>query len=171
MADRGGRRGRGQPRGVADAPMDLQKFFPYRLAILAENVSLAVAEIYAVRFSLTRWEWRVLAALGGSTGIAARDIGRITTLDKMQVSRAMRALEARGVVTRSEAPGDKRQRMVRLTPEGRALYREIVPLARDREAAILAVLAPAERQALDDMIARISQAAAGLRGSQATPTG
>ena len=169
MADRGG--GRGQPASVADVPMDLQKFFPYRLAILAENVSLAVAEIYAVRFNLTRWEWRVLAALGGSSGIAARDIGRITTLDKMQVSRAMRALEARGIVTRSEAPGDKRQRMVRLTAEGRALYREIVPLARDREAAILAVLTPAERRALDDMIARILQAAAALRGEAGTRAG
>ena len=43
--------------------MDLQAFFPYRLAVLSEAVSLSLAEVYADRFKLSRDAWRVLAAL------------------------------------------------------------------------------------------------------------
>lgn len=69
--------------------LDLQRYFPYRLARLAEQVSLAVAEVYSERFALTRQEWRVLAILGMRPEIATKEIGPLTTLDKMQVSRAV----------------------------------------------------------------------------------
>jgi len=140
--------------------MELQRYFPYRLAVLAEQVSMAVADVYAKRFHLTRAEWRILAALGDGSETAATDIGRITTLDKMQVSRAMQRLERRGIVRRAEARSDRRKRMVRLTDDGRALYAEIVPLALAREAAILATLSIEERRMLDRMMDRVCDTAA-----------
>ena len=79
----------GTPDG---AGLDLQQYFPYRLARLAEQVSLAVAEVYLERFSLSRQEWRVLAILGARAEIATKEVGPLTTLDKMQVSRAMKGL-------------------------------------------------------------------------------
>ncbi|MDU0959595.1 MAG: MarR family transcriptional regulator, partial [Bradyrhizobium sp.] len=42
-----------------DHNLKLQEYFPYRLARLAEQVSLAVAEVYADRFALSRQEWRI----------------------------------------------------------------------------------------------------------------
>ncbi|MEQ1612325.1 MAG: MarR family transcriptional regulator [Hyphomicrobiaceae bacterium] len=138
--------------------IDLQSYFPYRLAVLAEQVSLAVAQVYAQRFDLTRQEWRVLAVLGGTTEASATDIGHITSLDKMQVSRAMRNLEARGVIRRSESTDDRRRRLVELTKAGRALYREIVPLALAREATLLAALSPDELTALEFMMDKIAAA-------------
>ena len=43
--------------------LKLQSFFPYQLAVLAETVSRAMAQVYAERFELSRDEWRVVAAL------------------------------------------------------------------------------------------------------------
>ncbi|MBR0717126.1 MarR family winged helix-turn-helix transcriptional regulator [Bradyrhizobium liaoningense] len=138
------------------AGLDLQHYFPYRLARLAEQVSLAVAEVYSERFALTRQEWRVLAILGARSEIATKEIGPLTTLDKMQVSRAVQGLEARGIVSRTYDPADRRERIVSLTSAGRALYRKIVPYALEREAGLLAVLTPEEIKILDRAMRKLS---------------
>ena len=154
------------PRGAApfdDAAMDLQAFFPYRLAVLAEQVSLAVAPVYATRFRLSRQEWRILAVVGARAEISTSDICNTTTLDKMQVSRAIQSLERRGFVRRFEAPGDRRRKIVALTASGRSLYRRVAPLANQREAAILGGLSPEEIAQFNATMAKIAAAAATLR--------
>jgi DNA-binding MarR family transcriptional regulator len=147
-----------------DTTMDLQAFFPYRLAVLAEQVSLAVAPVYAARFRLSRQEWRILAVVGARAEFSTSEICRTTTLDKMQVSRAIQSLEARGFVKRFEAPGDRRRKIVALTAAGRSLYRRIVPLASKREAAILRGLSAQEIAQFNATMAKIAAAASALRG-------
>jgi DNA-binding MarR family transcriptional regulator len=148
--------------------MDLQAFFPYRLAVLAEQVSLAVAPVYATRFRLSRQEWRILAVVGARAEISTTEICRTTTLDKMQVSRAIQSLEDRAVIRRFEAAGDRRRKIVALTAAGRSLYRRIVPLASRREAAILSGLSPQEIAQFNATMAKIAAAAATLRGGAGT---
>jgi len=149
------------PTDDAGAVLDLQRYFPYRLARLAEQVSLALAEVYSERFGLSRQEWRVLAVLGARSEIATKEVSPLTTLDKMQVSRAVQGLEARGIVSRISDPRDRRERIVSLTAAGRSLYRRVVPLALEREAALLAVLTPQERQALGRAMHKLSVALSG----------
>ncbi len=136
--------------------LDLQQYFPYRLARLAEQVSLAVAEVYAERFALTRQEWRVLAILGTRARIATKEIGPLTTLDKMQVSRAVQGLERRGIVRRRHDPDDRRELIVTLTSAGGGLYRSIVPLALEREAKLLAGLTSEEAEVLGRAMRKLS---------------
>ena len=134
---------------------DLTRFFPYRMAVLAERVSLAVARLYADRFDLSRAEWRVLAALGTNPTMAAKDIGPYSTLDKMQVSRALARLETRRLIRRESDPADRRAKILRLTPAGRRLFAEIVPLVRACETDLLASLSPAERALLERFMADV----------------
>lgn len=141
-----------------DAELDLQQYFPYRLARLAEQVSLAVAEVYSERFALTRQEWRVLAILGLRPEIATKEIGPLTTLDKMQVSRAVQGLQSRGIASRKHHPDDRRELIVSLTPAGRALYRKIVPFALARETELLGVLTTEEAKMLDRVMHKLSAA-------------
>ncbi len=144
------------------AALDLQTYFPYRLAILAEEVSRTVAQLYSDRFDLTRPEWRILAALGNRREVAAKTVGRSSALDKMQVSRAVARLEKRGLVDRHEDAADRRNQILRLTPAGRALYRKIVPLALAREAYILSALESDEVAALDRIMTKLLAQARGL---------
>jgi DNA-binding MarR family transcriptional regulator len=164
MGRSGEARGRAAAADRVTAPdggeLDLQRYFPYRLARLAEQVSLAVAEVYSERFALTRQEWRVLAILGMRPEIATKEIGPLTTLDKMQVSRAVQGLESRGIVGRKHHPDDRRELIVSLTPAGRALYRKIVPLALARESKLLEALTTDEVAALDRVMGKLSAALA-----------
>jgi DNA-binding MarR family transcriptional regulator len=148
---------------MTDGILDLQRFFPYRLAVLAEEVSRTVAQLYADRFDLTRQEWRVLAAVAANRQMAAKDIAEYSTLDKMSVSRAVAALEAKALIDREEDPADRRNKLLTLTASGRALYQKIVPLVRAREAYLLEALDPAERAMLDGVLDKLVTRARSLR--------
>jgi DNA-binding MarR family transcriptional regulator len=138
--------------------MDLQQFFPYRLAVLAEAVSRAIADVYGERFDLTRDEWRVLAALACGP-MKTGDVIAHTTLDKMQVSRAVARLEGNGLIEREQVADDRRARVLRLTAAGRALFRRIAPLARARETFLLDALDADERRVLDRAIDKLRERA------------
>ena len=139
--------------------MDLQSFLPYRLAVLTESVSRGIAQVYAQRFDLSREEWRVLAALGQAGRMKTQAALLTTTLDKMQVSRAVSRLERKGFVEREEDTEDRRNRILRLTAAGRAAYRRIEPMVLAREAFLLEALDEDERVALDRALDKLVERA------------
>ena len=136
---------------------ELTRSLAYRLVVLAERVSRAIADTYEETSELSRPEWRVLAALAANGAMTAKDLGPYSTLDKMQVSRAIQGLESAGYVERRQDENDKRSNILRLTPGGESLYRQIRPRVSAREADILAALSPQERVALGDMIGRLRE--------------
>lgn len=139
--------------------MDLQTFLPYRLAVLSEQVSQCIALVYRERFGLSRDEWRVLAALAGRGTVRTAEVIEATTLEKMQVSRAVSSLQERGCVERLPDPQDGRGWLIRVTPAGRSLFQKIAPMVRAREAFLLEALSPQEHQVLDSAIDRLAEQA------------
>ena len=129
--------------------LDLRAFIPYRLAVLAEAVSRLMGEVYSDRFQLTRNEWRVLAALDSLSHATQTEVAEYSTLDKMQVSRAIAALDERGLIARSAGRADRRTKLLVLTQQGRALFETIVPLVLEQQRLLLKDLAADERDALD----------------------
>ncbi len=156
------RRGNGRAADSA-APLDLQQFLPYRLAVLADQMSRALAAIYSEQFDLSREEWRIMAALAQHGEQPTTHIGRIVTLDKMQVSRAMQRLEARALISRRTAPDDRRNKSVRLTSAGRALYADIVPRVLAREKDIIQSLSGPDAAALGRIIECLTAATARMQ--------
>lgn len=145
--------------------MNLQAFLPYRLAVLSEAVSRCVSQVYGERFQLSRDEWRVLAALAESDAMKSTAAALHTTLDKMQVSRACGRLEGRGLIRRDEDPDDRRNKILRLTPNGRRLLDQVVPIVQAREADLLQALDPQELQALEQTIEKLLARARGISQS------
>ena len=143
----------------AGARLDLDRFMPYRLSVLSNRVSGAIAREYSERFGLTVPEWRVMAVLGGAPGLSARDLVERTGMDKVQVSRAVAALMKRKRVARRADTEDRRVMRLALTPKGEAVYAEIVPMAKKLEAAFLSSLDEGERATLDRLLKRLSQQA------------
>lgn len=128
--------------------MDLQSFYPYQLAVLAEAVSQAMAQVYAVRHDLSRDEWRLIAGLAELGPTRTTDLMTYSTLQKMPASRAAARLEERGLIERSTAADDRRNHVLRLTPAGASLVRKIEPMVMAREQFLLDALDPKERAAL-----------------------
>ena len=125
--------------------LDLRRFFPYRLSVLQQRVSQAVAQHYHDEFNLSRMEWRVMATLAMFDGISARDICDFTEMAKMQVSRALAGLKQNGLVAQKTDDADHRANKLSLTAEGKKIYRQIVPRVKLKEREILAHLSAEER--------------------------
>lgn len=80
-------------------------------------------------------------------------------LEKMQVSRAVSALQSRGLLERVSDPADGRGWLLRLTAAGRALFRKIAPMVQAREAFLLEALDAQEREVLMRALASLGERA------------
>ena len=128
--------------------IDLNAFLPYQFSQLADVVSHSVATVYESRLGISRDDWRVLVAVNQARHMRATDIAQHTTLDKMQVSRAIARLEKKGFLSRTADTDDKRQQILAVTPAGQAAYREVSPLMMARNDYLLQDLTPTEREVL-----------------------
>jgi DNA-binding MarR family transcriptional regulator len=140
----------------------LEEFLPYRLSVLSNRVSRAIARRYAKAFDLTIPEWRVIAVLGRRPGLTAKEVTEATEMDKVAVSRAVaRTRRARRVASRAD-PEDARRQLLALTREGESLHARIAPIALASEERLLRALDARERMQLDALIDRLLVAAKGL---------
>ncbi len=144
--------------------MELERFLPYRFAVLSERMSQCVAQVYRERFGLSRDEWRVLAALADGTKQRMVDVAARSTLEKMQVSRAAASMASRGLIDKLADPDDGRGWLLRLKPAGRTLFAKLVPMVRSREAFLLEALSGEERAVLDRVLDKLGERAERLIG-------
>lgn len=121
---------------------DLDSFLPYRLAVLAGQVSREFSRRYNERFGISRPEWRVVAHLAHSGPVSVREIHRRVDMDKSRVSRAATRLEQAGYVRKEAHPSDGRLVTLRLTQTGRAMMQELSLMAREYQAELEARLGP-----------------------------
>lgn len=138
--------------------LNLDQFIPYRLSVLTNRVSSAIARHYSDRFNLSIPEWRVMAVLGQTPGLSARQVAERTAMDKVQVSRAVQSLLGSKRLTRDMHSQDGRVSQLALSPQGLAIYKELVPVALELEREFLAVLSPQDRKLLDQLLTKLSTA-------------
>ena len=91
---------------------------------------------------------RVLYELAHRETAVASEISRDLGLDAGYVSRILRRFETEGWLTRAPHPRDARQSVLRLTDTGHAAFAPLQQKSREEAAALLAPLAPAQRQQL-----------------------
>lgn len=137
----------------------LEDFLPYRLSVLSNRVSRAIAKRYAKAFDLTIPEWRVIAVLGRRPGLTAKEIAEATEMDKVAVSRAVARLVAARRIAAASDPADARRQLLSLSAAGASVHARIAPVALECEQRLLTALDARERAQLDGLIDRLSDAA------------
>lgn len=151
-----------KPTDRLDGPqteqLRLPDYLPYRMSVVSNKASGLIARAYQARFGLSIWEWRVIAVLGGEARpLTAQAVCEATAMDKVTVSRAIRALDARGLVARQPNADDKRASDVTLTADGQGIYADIAPSALDYEARMLADFSDNERAALKQLLEKLER--------------
>jgi len=148
--------------------IELEQFLPYRLSVLTNVVSGAIAATYQRRFGLGIPEWRVIAVLARHPGLSAAEVATCTRMDAVAVSRAVTRLARAGRLRRSVSPEDRRRSVLRLSPAGQSVYRRIAPLALDYERDLLACLDAREIAWLDSIVGKLTTRAHTLASSVRT---
>lgn len=134
---------------------DLQDFLPYLLNQAAEATSRGFQASYRARYGLTRTQWRVMANLGRFGAMTARDICRISHIEKTKVSRAVAGLEGEGLLIRATSPDDRRAENLSLTERGRAVFAEIGQQAQDFDTDLRTRLGPEVAARIDAILREI----------------
>jgi DNA-binding MarR family transcriptional regulator len=107
---------------------------------------------------LTASQRIALVELGEEGPLRVNDLAHLMGTSAATASRAVDALEAHGLVTRSPAADDRRALSIELSRRGRTLLDERLARAADAFAPATAALSAAERQTLLELLARMTQA-------------
>jgi DNA-binding MarR family transcriptional regulator len=138
----------------------LQNYLPYRLSVAANAVSRRIARAYEDRFGLTIAQWRLIAVLADEGPLTQQSLCGRTIMDKVTVMRAAQALVRRRLLRRLPNPSDGRSHRLLLTRAGEHIYRQVVPLALEYEAQLLAGITPRDRQRLEGLLRQLEHTAA-----------
>jgi DNA-binding MarR family transcriptional regulator len=139
-----------RPMIPAEAPIGtdilwLKDYLPYRMAIVAAGMLQESGRVYKRDpHPLTTPQWRIVGILANFQPLVASEISKISMLSKVAVSRALSQLGRRGFVTRRRTRQDQRALEVTLTGKGWRYYNRLVPLMRQQEQMLCAILDPTE---------------------------
>jgi DNA-binding MarR family transcriptional regulator len=103
-------------------------FFAYR------DFTAAADQVLEER-GLGRAHHRALHFIGRSPGLPVGELLGILRITKQSLARVLSALVEQGLVTQAEGKNDRRQRLLHLTEDGRALERRLFEAQRERLAA------------------------------------
>lgn len=143
----------------AGSKLSLEEFLPYRLSVTTNLVSNLVAGAYRQLFDIDIPEWRLIAVLAERSEMNQQSLGDATRMDKLTVSRAAARLAKRGLILRRTSELDRRNQLLSLTDDGRALYDHVAPKALEIEKTIFARLSERQRIQLGTILREIEAAA------------
>ncbi|NUB24180.1 MarR family winged helix-turn-helix transcriptional regulator [Azospirillum brasilense] len=123
----------------------------YWLRFVSNHVSHAFAAKLAGR-GVTVAEWVVLRDLYGQDGMAPSLLADRLGMTRGAISKLADRLAAKGLLTQTADPDDRRYQTLALTPEGRALVPDLSALADRNDAEFFGHLDPAERARVEDTL-------------------
>lgn len=135
--------------------LDLDNYIPFLLSAIGNKWSRSSSNLYLREFGVGVTEWRILAMLAIEPRITAYRICQVIGLDKAAASRALRALETRGLVHSWQQDPANHRKLVQLTPAGAALHDRVIAIAHRREALMLSDLSRDEVALLADLLRRV----------------
>ncbi|KAA0687568.1 MarR family transcriptional regulator [Azospirillum brasilense] len=123
----------------------------YWLRFVSNHVSHAFAAKLAGR-GVTVAEWVVLRDLHGCDGAAPSLLADRLGMTRGAISKLADRLAAKGLLTRSADPANRRCQTLTLTPEGRALVPDLSALADLNDLDFFGHLDPAERGRIEETL-------------------
>jgi MarR family transcriptional regulator, temperature-dependent positive regulator of motility len=124
----------------------------FRMNFIAFGFNSPVYRWIEDRHGLVRPEFVALYAVGLQEGVAAKNIVASASLPKNTLSRAIRKLLTRRLLKRETDPNDLRSYGLWLTPAGRAIFDETMPVMVEHQNAMLSGLTKAEQRTLCELL-------------------
>ena len=151
-----------KPRAAATTGVDVRRILSgnaihtaYRMAYLGNHFIGPVYKVTDKAYGIRRPHFAILFALAALGEISARDVCEITGFPRNTISRAVADLESRGYLKRSDHADDARMATLAITGDGRRVHDAILPMFKQREAGMLAVLTTQECAALSKLLAKL----------------
>lgn len=120
--------------------------------IFAQRIKDAGSDLTPVQFA-------ALDALAARPGIDQARLAEMIAKDRATIGGVVDRLEQKGLISREVSPEDKRARVVRLTPQGQATLRHLLPVVLELQRDILPGLSAAEYDQFLALVGKATRAA------------
>lgn len=137
------------------ALIPLENWIGYRFSLISAHLGEFVAQMYASRHDLSMPAWRSLAVIARYQPLTAKQLGTLTSSDAFKVARAIELLVRRGLIHRDVDKADRRRANLRLTADGRKIYKDIEKFAVRVETELTATLSANEREVLGHVLDKL----------------
>ena len=111
-------------------------FLAYRIERVHVRLTAQATKILADTCGLSLRQWWIIADMMAEKPRTSTDLARIADTDKGLLSRNLKALSEKGIVTLERDYEDRRQQIISLTDKGRQIYTEIAPIMAERNQAL-----------------------------------
>ena len=106
---------------------------------------------------LTPGQFGVLVVIDANPGLSQTQLGNALGIDRSTVVAVFDRLEARGLVVRQPAPGDRRSHALHLSDEGTVTLRRLTERVRVHEREIARGLSSDEQRRLIELLGRVAR--------------
>ncbi|NRA86156.1 MAG: winged helix-turn-helix transcriptional regulator [Rhizobiales bacterium] len=134
---------------------DLSHFIPYLLNQAAEKSSRDFENIYKIDFGITQAQWRVIANLGKYGTMSSKEIRLKLNQNKTSISRAVYALEEKGLLARKTSEKDRRYEELQLTADGQKMFKQLGKAAITHNQSIFTALGQEDAERLTQILNRM----------------
>jgi DNA-binding MarR family transcriptional regulator len=135
--------------------LPLERVLSFRINRLSASLGRQATLVLAKESSLSLVEWRLLRMLVHGPSATARDVNRISGMNPAQISRGLRRLELRKLVSTQRDENDRRTLRLKLTPQGRQLYDQGLPVMSRRHQALYSSLSPEEHAVFTQILDKL----------------
>ncbi len=125
--------------------------------LLARSLELSLAS-----FGLTPSQWNALNQLEDHGAMTQKQLAEMLLREPATIARSVDRLVARGLVTRTQDPHDRRANIVDITPAASALLSEIEPVASERQDALAQGISDEDLDVFFDVLERLQENASTL---------
>lgn len=138
--------------------LELGDYLPYLVNRVGSIIAEQFGEEALAPHGLSIAMWRVMAALASTGGQRQIDLAGLTSIDSSTLSRLVSRLVRLGIVTRTRSASSNREVVVKLSAKGAALAADLIPIAREFEAAAITGLSREELMVLKRCLRRMYSA-------------
>lgn len=131
---------------------------PARIGLLLTHLGSRAAENLAAKtreLGITPPEAGVVRVLGSRSGVNQRELAEMLGVAKSRVVSLVDSLEAAGLVNRERSTSDRRNQVLMLTEDGRALLAKLSIAAEAQDADLAQGLSAADRSHLYELLLKL----------------
>jgi DNA-binding MarR family transcriptional regulator len=128
--------------------LELEHFLSFRVVRLATALQRLATREYLEPNGLTSPEWRILGLVRRFGPLPFAQVAARSTLDKAQVSRSVKKLQERGLLSVEPDSAHSQRLLLSATAEGRRLHERVRRAAGKEQVRLLSTLSPAQRDTL-----------------------
>ena len=136
---------------------DLSRHLTYRIARLQAKLNAQATDLVKKHGNISLSQWRILAVLSGPNVETQQDVLQAMGLDKGQISRVLKQLQEKNLITLALSETDLRRRHIALTNTGRDLVDALFPIMKRRQRYLQSELSEDEVNTLFYLLNKLEQ--------------